>query len=88
MNNMSMSQLPSHGNASHAQSGNGREGYRPGFYNPGLAGGEYANYMCQFPQPPPKNCYCSPAAFTSLDGRTHQRLLSAYGASRPCNSNY
>jgi hypothetical protein len=43
---------------------------------------------CHFPAPPPKRCYCHPAAFTSLDGRSHARILDAYGHSRPCSSGY
>lgn len=40
--------------------------------------------VCHFPHPAPKRCYCHPAAFTSLDGRAHHRIVDAYGNSRPC----
>lgn len=40
--------------------------------------------QCSFPAPPPKRCYCSPAQFSSLDGRRHARMQDAYGNSRPC----
>ena len=87
-----MSQMPSQGNASESKVGNGREGFKHGSamgdYAPGQAGGKYMDMMCHFPAPPPKRCYCQPAAFTSLDGRTHQRMLDAYGNSRPCQSYY
>ena len=39
---------------------------------------------CAFPQPPPRRCYCMPAAFSSTCGQSHHRLLDAYGASRMC----
>jgi hypothetical protein len=55
----------------------------------GMAGGySSSGSQCQFPAPPPKRCYCSPAAYSSLDGRDYQRLLDAYGQSRPCPSYY
>lgn len=41
---------------------------------------------CAFAAPPPKRCYCQPAAFSSLDGRGYQRILDAYGNSRPCDT--
>lgn len=93
----SMNQIPSHGNASQAKVGNAREGFKhgmmaqqghmmagPGGYAPGMAGGQYMQAQCSFPAPPPKRCYCHPAAFTSLDGRAFHRLLDAYGSSTPC----
>ena len=87
-----MSHLPSHGNASQAKVGNAREGFRHGKmrgdYAPGMAGGKYMETTCHFPQAPVKRCYCHPAAFTSLDGRSHHRILDAYGHSRPCQSYY
>jgi hypothetical protein len=101
-----MNEMPSHGNASMAKTGNAsmpamREGFKMGSYAPGVAGGHYMQGSCgmpmpakpcegpcHFPAPPPKQCYCHPAAFTSLDGRSHQRLLDAYGSSRPCSSYY
>lgn len=86
-----MSQIPAHGQASMNKVGNAREGFRPGSmagdYVPGQAGHKIMEVACHFPPPPPSRCYCHPAAFTSLDGRTHQRLLDAYGHSRPCNNN-
>lgn len=89
----SMSQMPAHGNASQAKVGNAREGFRTGSarvegYSHGMAGGKFMEATCHFPQPPPKRCYCAPAAFTSLDGRSHHRILDAYGHSRPCQSYY
>ena len=87
-----MNNMPSHGNASNAKVATGREGYGMGklggHYAPGMAGGKMMEMSCHFPQPPPKRCYCHPAAFTSLDGRSHQRILDAYGSSRPCQSYY
>ena len=87
-----MSTLPAHGNATRAKVGNAREGFKHGsmggHYAPGMAGGKYMEMTCHFPPPPPKRCYCHPAAFTSLDGRSHQRILDAYGHSRPCQSYY
>lgn len=84
--------MPAHGNASQAKVGNAREGFRHGSmsgdYAPGMAGGKYMEMTCHFPQPPAKRCYCHPAAFTSLDGRSHHRILDAYGHSRPCFSHY
>lgn len=47
------------------------------------SGCDYGN-TCAFPQPPPRRCYCMPAAFSSTCGQTHHRLLDAYGSSRPC----
>ena len=90
----SMSHMPSHGNATRMQAGNAREsfamggkyGSMSGSYAPGMAGGKYMEAQCQFPQAPPKRCYCMSASFTSLDGRSHQRLIDAYGFSRPCRS--
>ncbi len=91
----SMSHMPAHGNASQAKAGNARENFQMGKYGsmsgdyaPGMAGGKYQEMSCHFPQPPPKRCYCHPAAFTSLDGRSHHRILDAYGHSRPCQSYY
>ena len=85
-----MSQIPAHGNASQAKVGNAREGFRhgsmSGSYAPGMAGGHMMQATCHFPAPPPKRNYCQPAAFTSLDGRTHQRLLDAYGFSVPAQN--
>ena len=89
--------MPAHGNASNARVGNAREGFQMaghpsmrGDHAPGMAGGKYMEgaSMCHFPQAPPKRCYCQPAAFTSLDGRSHQRILDAYGNSRPCQHYY
>jgi len=92
MNYTSMDQMPSHGNASQNKVGNAREGFKHGSmggsYAPGMAGGPYNEMTCHFPQPPPKRCYCHPAAFTSLDGRDYHRILDAYGHSRPCQSYY
>lgn len=92
-----MSEMPAHGNATRARVANGvappmqppRENFQMGAdYAPGLAGGRYMEQRCYFPQPPPKRCYCMPAAFSSLDGRSYSRLLDAYGSSRICSSNY
>ena len=63
----------------------GKYGSMSGAYAPGMAGGQVMQSECAFPQPPPKRCYCAPAAFTSLDGRSHHRILDAYGSSRPCS---
>lgn len=89
-----MSNMPSHGAASQMRAGNAREnfamgskyGSMQGSYAPGMAGGRMMEGECQFSLPAPKRCYCGSAAFTSLDGRTHHRLLDAYGFSRPCMS--
>lgn len=88
--------MPAHGNARQASAGNAREnftmggkyGSMQGNYAPGMAGGHYMQQECHFPQPPPKRCYCHPASFTSLDGRSYQRILDAYGHSKPCRCCY
>lgn len=93
--------MPAHGAASEMKAGTAREGFTMkqmpmmgkygsmmGNYAPGMAGGRYMEMECHFPQAPPKRCYCHPAAFTSLDGRSHHRILDAYGNSRPCHSYY
>jgi len=49
---------------------------------PGMAAGRAYEMECHFPSPPPRRVYCHPAAYSSLDGRQHHRLLDAYGASR------
>lgn len=83
-----MSNYASHGNASTSKVGNASNEYMHGHYYGGhsndMCGCGAAESACQFPQPPPKRCYCHPAAFTSLDGRSHHRILTAYGNSRPC----
>jgi len=100
----SMSHMPAHGNARQASAGNAREsfshtghhhtghhgkyGSMKGDYAPGMAGGHYMEQECPFPQPPPKRCYCTPAGYTSLDGRKYHRILDAYGHSRPCRCCY
>ncbi|MGV9199676.1 MAG: hypothetical protein ACOC4M_12755 [Promethearchaeia archaeon] len=79
----------------------GKYGSMKGDYAPGMAGGHYmegscampmptkpCEAPCHFPAPAPKRCYCQPAAFTSLDGRSHFSLLSAYGTSRACSAYY
>ncbi len=83
-----MSMVPSHANASLAHSGNAMSPMQQIQRQmvPGVAGQNMMQSSCHFPAPPPKRCYCHPAAFTSLDGRTHQRMLDAYGNSRPCNN--
>lgn len=70
------SQVPAFGRAGSAQVGNGMVAPMSHPMN---------RMQCSFPQPPPKRCYCHPAAFTSLDGRGHHRLLDAYGNSTPCS---
>lgn len=85
----SMNHLPSHGNASNSKVGNAREEYADGSRRAALMKANrgpapYMQAQCAFPQPPPQRCYCHPAAFTSLDGRTYHRLLDAYGHSIPC----
>lgn len=107
-----MSNMPSHGNASHAKVGNGMmpgykegmaypsykegmHGYKEGYctscgcghHDSGKAGG-MLHGSCAFAMPPPKRCYCHPAAFTSLNGQSKHRILDAYGNSRPCGNNY
>ena len=90
-----MYHMPSHGNAGNARAGNAREafsmkngkyGSMQGNYTPGMAGGRYMQAECAFPQAPPKRCYCMPAGYTSLDGRSYFRLLDAYGSSRVCGN--
>lgn len=39
--------------------------------------------QCYFPSPPPKRTYCSPAPFTNPVGASYQRVVDAYGDSRP-----
>lgn len=65
------------------------EGYctQCGHHDSGKAGG-MLHGSCAFAMPPPKRCYCHPAAFTSLNGQSHHRILDAYGNSRPCGGNY
>lgn len=94
-----MSSMPSHGNAAQAKVGNGmmpqhmqqpsHEGYctQCGHHDSGKAGG-MLHGSCAFAMPPPKRCYCHPAAFTALSGQSHHRILDAYGNSRPCGGNY
>ena len=43
---------------------------------------------CHFPSPAPFRSYCQPAAFHSVDGRTHSLLVAAYGSSRPLERYY
>ena len=88
MSRPQMSSMPAHGNASRVRAGNGNNVVMAGGYTPGMAGGRIMEQMCQFPQPPPKRCYCHPAAFTSLNGASHFKLLDAYGHSMPCQANY
>lgn len=87
MNNANMGQLPAHANAYRAKAGNGAYGAKEG-YSAGMAGGDYNNQTCHFPAAAPARCYCQPAAFTSLNGRSHHRILDAYGQSRPCSDRY
>ena len=42
-----------------------------------------ANPGCYFPGPPPKRVYCDPAPFVNPLGLNYQRLVDAYGMSRP-----
>lgn len=70
--------------AAHAARGAYREGYQMGVQPPGRAGGNIMN-VCPFAAAPEPRCYCSPAAFSSIDGRNHHSLLAAYGNSRPCS---
>jgi len=91
-NYTAMSNIPSHANAFEAKSGNGsqpRENFGMGQRQMMGAGGAGIQEMtCHFPQPAPKRVYCHPASFTSLDGRSHHRLLDAYGHSRPAQAYY
>jgi hypothetical protein len=41
---------------------------------------------CLFAPAPPQRVYCTPAPFSSLDGSRYQRLVQAYGQSRPQHS--
>lgn len=86
----SMSQMPSHGNASNARVANAREGFQQGMMRggPRMGGGMPAAATCQFPQPPPARTYCHPAAFSSMNGMQYHRLLDAYGQSVPSMSYY
>lgn len=69
----SMTQMPSQGG--YGGVGNARMG---------MAGGNANVMTCHFPAPPPRRVYCHPAAFSRNcgDGK-YQRLVSAYGSSRP-----
>lgn len=80
MSYSNMTMMPAQGSAHAAMAP-----HLGGDYAPGMAGGRYAQPACAFPQAPPKRCYCQPAAFTSLCGRSHHRLLDAYGSSTVCN---
>ena len=100
----SMSELPSHGNASRAKVANAQMGPREGFhqgsmvrggagmmqggYPPGMAGGRMMEMGCAFPAPPPARVYCMPSPFTNQTGEKYQRIINAYGHSRPALSNY
>ncbi len=64
-----------------------RQGRMAGEYAPSGAG-QMQQQQCHFPQAPPNRCYCQPAAFSSLDGRSYFRINDAYGNSRPCPSFY
>lgn len=67
------SSLPAYGAASGSYAGN--------------AGAHMAQpAQCTFPQPPPKRCYCHPAAFSARFGERHAQLNVAYGESRMCSS--
>lgn len=86
-----MSQMPSHANASQARVANGREGFQQGMQaGPRMRGAaqQAAAAVCQFPQAPPPRTYCHPAAFSSLNGMQYHRLLDAYGQSVPSMSYY
>lgn len=83
-----MSHMPSHGNAANTRAGNARENFqmqqqpmRENF-SPEMMG---MGMQCAFPsQTFARRCYCQPAPFSSLDGRSYSRLINAYGMSRPC----
>lgn len=82
----SMSNAPSHGNASQARAGNARENFtamRSCGGAPVYSQASMGAQECHFPTPPPARAYCFPAAWTSVCGAKHHRLLDAYGHSRP-----
>ena len=80
MDRVSMNAMPSQGNASRMRVGNGQ---LAGRFSQGAQAAQ-----CQFPAPPPKRVYCHPAAFTSVNGSRYQRMLDAYGQSRPATGYY
>jgi len=38
---------------------------------------------CAFPAPPVRSVYCEPAAFSQVNGQRYQKIVYAYGKSRP-----
>jgi hypothetical protein len=38
---------------------------------------------CAFPAPPVRSVYCEPAAFSQINGQRYQKIVYAYGKSRP-----
>ena len=82
----SMSNMPSHANAAQTGAGNARENFtmqRSCGGAPAYSQAAYGPQECHFAAPPPARAYCIPAAWTSICGCTHHRLLDAYGHSRP-----
>lgn len=57
-----------------------------GGFPPGVAGGRVLQQQCAFPAPPPRRTYCSPAIWSSTDGRNYAPMLVAYGQSRPASN--
>lgn len=38
---------------------------------------------CAFPAPPVRSVYCEPAAYQQVNGQKYQKIVFAYGKSRP-----
>lgn len=38
---------------------------------------------CAFPAPPVRSVYCEPAAYSQINGQRYQKIVYAYGKSRP-----
>ena len=38
---------------------------------------------CAFPAPPVRSVYCEPAAYQQVNGQRYQKVVYAYGKSRP-----
>ena len=92
-----VSQMPSHGNASEARVANAREGFQRGgmasagrgMRGSGMGGsGPSDQPSCAFPAPAPARIYCTPAAFTDLYGRKYIPISQAYGNSVPAQAYY
>ena len=77
---------PPHPNGYSPDNGHHQHGYVP---NPHHHGGvmPYPPVKnCSFPAPPNRSVYCEPAAYQQVNGQRYQKIVYAYGASRPINA--